>query len=288
MKLQSDTIGELATALSQAQGEFPPIPKNKTAEVPTKTGGRYSYKYADLADVISIVAPVLSKNGLAVIQEPTLFDGRFVLLSSLIHRSGEYKTSLYPLPMHDKPQLMGSEITYARRYTLTAILGIHADEDEDGTLANKEGTAPRVQPRLPPLTEPREFTEARQRREAAEKDAERLLDLASVPDESEAPNAFDALSYFDGDQRPQYAPGSGDDNSPAITQPSDWKTYKCGFGKKYFGLTMKQIGYGNAKKYLAWLEESAQAQNKPLSSSAEQFRTAFLAFEKAEVAGGGR
>jgi hypothetical protein len=51
---------------------------------------------------------------------------------------------------------------------------------------------------------------------------------------------------------------------------------------------MKQIGYGNAKKYLAWLEESAQAQNKPLSSSAEQFRTAFLAFEKAEVAGGGR
>lgn len=139
---KSESIKELAAALSKAQGEFPTIAKNKTAKVPMKAGGQYSYRYADLADVISATAPVLSRNGLGISQVPTISNGKLVLETTLMHSSGEWISSEYPLATHDRPQEMGSEITYGRRYTMTSVLGIHGDEDDDGALAQN---APRPQ-----------------------------------------------------------------------------------------------------------------------------------------------
>lgn len=139
---KSESIKELAAALSKAQGEFPTIAKNKTAKVPMKAGGQYSYRYADLADVISATAPVLSRNGLGISQVPTISNGKLVLETTLMHASGEWISSEYPLATHDRPQEMGSEITYGRRYTMTSVLGIHGDEDDDGALAQN---APRPQ-----------------------------------------------------------------------------------------------------------------------------------------------
>lgn len=133
----SESLKELAAALSKAQGEFEAIPKNRTAEIPAKAGGKYTYRYADLADLISAVTPALSRNGLSITQSPTLIEGRLTLETTIMHASGEWKSGFYPLQSFERAQEMGSEITYARRYTLAAMLGVHAEEDEDGNLATQ-------------------------------------------------------------------------------------------------------------------------------------------------------
>jgi hypothetical protein len=103
-----------------------------------KAGGSYSYRYADLADILNAVIPVLSKNGLSLNQMTHMGDGGVLMLDTmLMHSSGEWIGGSYPLRSHDRPQEMGSEITYARRYNAAAILGIQADEDDDGAVAQK-------------------------------------------------------------------------------------------------------------------------------------------------------
>jgi hypothetical protein len=148
---QSESIKELASALAKAQGEFPAIEKNKTAKIPKKTGGDYSYQYADLADIIRVVTPALTKYGLSVTQSPTLVGDKFVLETVLMHASGEWRSALYPLMGHERAQEQGSEITYARRYALCPMLGIHGEEDDDGKAASDAPRAQATRPRPPEI-----------------------------------------------------------------------------------------------------------------------------------------
>ena len=67
---QSEDVGGLMVALAAAQIEFPAIPKVHTAKI--KAG--FSYSYADLADVVSAIRPILAKHGIATMQLP-LLDG---------------------------------------------------------------------------------------------------------------------------------------------------------------------------------------------------------------------
>lgn len=128
---KSENINELATALSRAQGSFKNPPKDKTATVPMKSGGKYTYQYADLATMIDTVRDPLSKNGLAVNQLITSDNERDYVETVLMHTSGQWMSSRYPLGTYDRPQDLGSAITYLRRYCLSAILGIASDEDDD-------------------------------------------------------------------------------------------------------------------------------------------------------------
>jgi hypothetical protein len=120
----------LASALAAFQLELPRLEKGSEADA-----GTYRYKYADLADVSLAVLPLLAKHGLSFSAKPTLDDGgRFVLEYALRHVSGESDTGSYPLPS-GSPQQIGSAITYARRYTLSAMTGIAPDVDDDGKAA---------------------------------------------------------------------------------------------------------------------------------------------------------
>jgi hypothetical protein len=121
----------LAGSLALVQSQLPRITKDRTAEVPTKSGGSYSYSYADLAAVSAEILPLLGRCGLAWVTRPTTVDGRFVLTYHLIHASGEVIEGEFPLPPPSTPQAMGSAITYARRYTLCAVTGVAADTDDD-------------------------------------------------------------------------------------------------------------------------------------------------------------
>src|SRR5690348_11073501 len=110
----------LAAALAKLQADLPDIDKRKTAKVPTKNGGEYSYKYADLADITKKVYPLLGTYGLSFTAKPTrAADGEFVLAYALLHVTGEREEGEYPLPdpMQSKAQEIGSAITYARRYS---------------------------------------------------------------------------------------------------------------------------------------------------------------------------
>jgi hypothetical protein len=127
----------LTGALVEVQSKLPTIMKSQTALVPTKSGGTYSYKYADLASISEAVLPVLASAGLAWVTLPTYDEeGRFVLGYALRHTSGEELRGMYPLPdSSSKPQEIGSAITYARRYALCSVVGVVPDEDDDGGLA---------------------------------------------------------------------------------------------------------------------------------------------------------
>lgn len=118
---------KIAEALAKAQGEMQNAPLNKT-------NPHFKSKYADLAAIRDSVIPALSKHGVAVVQQTEYLNGELVLRTSLIHSSGQRIDSTYPLPI-DKPQVMGSAITYAKRYCLAAMCGISADDDDDGNAA---------------------------------------------------------------------------------------------------------------------------------------------------------
>lgn len=129
----TENLKELATALAKAQAEM----KNATLN---KVNPHFKSKYADLAEIIDTTRETLAKHGLSVVQTTLVSDGVFVLRTTLLHTSGQFIHGDYPLPMVlDKPQAMGSALTYARRYSLAAIANISAEEDDDANAAQAEG-----------------------------------------------------------------------------------------------------------------------------------------------------
>lgn len=130
----SDTA-KIAAALVAFQAEMPTVAKGKRAEVPTKSGGKYTYTYADLADVTEAAMPILSKHGLAFVSCPRRTEqGGYEIVGTLLHTSGETLTGALPLSGGTE-QTMGSSITYQRRYLLGAMTGLITDDDDDGRLA---------------------------------------------------------------------------------------------------------------------------------------------------------
>lgn len=123
----------LTEALVAFQAELPSVAKGNTADVPTKSGGKYSYQYADLTDVTEAIMPVLSKHGLSFSSRPTMSENGFVLAYALRHTNGDEDTGEYPLPdpAHNPAQTIGSAISYARRYCLCAATGVAPGGDDD-------------------------------------------------------------------------------------------------------------------------------------------------------------
>lgn len=120
------------------QKDAPSIEKNKTTKVRMKSGGEYSFDYADLSEILDKCRPILSKHGLAVTQILNETDKGTELNSMLVHESGETIESKVKLPPVHDPQAMGSMITYYRRYSIVALLGLVADEDDDGNSASEK------------------------------------------------------------------------------------------------------------------------------------------------------
>jgi hypothetical protein len=130
MMLTSETITKIMPSLIKAQGEFAPAVK-------AKVNPHFKSKYVPLDVVLDAIAEPLRNNGIAIIQQTDILDGRMVLLTRLVHESGEWIAGRYPVqPVKADPQGEGSALTYARRYALMAIAGI-APEDDDGNAAVK-------------------------------------------------------------------------------------------------------------------------------------------------------
>ena len=139
-------MAQLAAAIVKAQADMKNAPLNK--ENP-----HFRSKFADLAAIRDATIPCLTKHGLSIIQHTRMAGDRLFLYTRLMHESGEYLESEYPLPMHmDKPQQMGSAITYAKRYCWSAMCGIAAEEDDDANAAQGE-KEDRIDPNPPELKE---------------------------------------------------------------------------------------------------------------------------------------
>jgi hypothetical protein len=136
-----NTTTSLAEALAAFQAKLPAVVKSETAKVKTKDGGSYSYSYAGLGQISSIVLPLLGSVGLSFSARPTLnAEGKFVLAYRLLHSSGDESAGEYPLPQSASAQEHGSAITYARRYALCSVVGVAPDEDDDGAAASNTRT----------------------------------------------------------------------------------------------------------------------------------------------------
>jgi len=128
---------EWTEAFTKAQAEIPPIPKLHEATIPTKTSS-YSYKYADLNDILEVVRPILNKHGLSIAQSTVSEEGQIGVVTRIYHTSGHVeKFGPLLLPAGGDARSAGSAITYARRYGLCAALGISPDDDDDGEAAQK-------------------------------------------------------------------------------------------------------------------------------------------------------
>ena len=150
---QSELINELATALSAAQGEFPVLEKKSKA---------YNYNYADLAETLQATQDPLRKNGLAIIHQIITAEGNDILVTKLLHASGQWVSTEMPL-IHkadgkiNPMQALGSAITYAKRYSIGCLLNLAADKeiDDDGVKAapkNYETHKVKETVKLPTLT----------------------------------------------------------------------------------------------------------------------------------------
>lgn len=129
-------VGALNEALAAAQGEFPPIARDKQVTVQTRTGAAYTFSYAPLDTILACVRPALSKHRLALTQLLADNGAGPNLVTELRHADGALIRSTMKLPAHDGgPQALGSLLTYMRRYAIVAILGIAAEEDDDGNQA---------------------------------------------------------------------------------------------------------------------------------------------------------
>ncbi len=129
----SDSINELAGALAKAQGEI-------TGALKDSANPFFKSKYADLASCWDACRGPLAKNGLSVFQVPEMTDLGLTLVTTLAHSSGQWVRGSLPVhPKDDTPQAMGSALTYARRYALTAVVGI-AQVDDDGNAASARPT----------------------------------------------------------------------------------------------------------------------------------------------------
>lgn len=125
---ESEELDKLYMALSKAQGEMG-VAKNESKNPFHKS------TYANLQSVIKASRPALTKNGLAVIQRPTVKAGESYLLTRLVHSSGQWIESIIPIkPIKSDIQSFGSYLTYLKRYSYSALVGVISEdlEDDDG------------------------------------------------------------------------------------------------------------------------------------------------------------
>lgn len=131
--MQSEKIDELAAALAKAQGEI-------TFAAKESLNPHFKSKYADLANVWEACRGPLSRNELSVVQTTELIDSQLLLVTTLMHKSGQWIRSYYPIiTQRQDPQAYGAAMTYSRRYSLAAIVGI-AQDDNDAEEAMERST----------------------------------------------------------------------------------------------------------------------------------------------------
>ena len=123
----------LFQALSNFQAECPKITKD--ANNPFFSDAKRKVNYASLPNILTVINPILKKNGL-VITQPVVNGG---VITKLVHiESGEILESIYDIICKDQtnPQQLGSAVSYARRYSISSMLNLNIDDDDDGNSAS--------------------------------------------------------------------------------------------------------------------------------------------------------
>lgn len=150
---QSESIKELATALSKVQGQLTFAKKDNANPF-------FKSKYADLASVWESCRTLLSENGLSIIQFPSGYrtdihtvndkdtaEHLMSLITIITHESGEWMSQEMTVPVTKADaQGAGSCITYMRRYSLAAVVGVYQDDDDGNSASAPKELTPKERP----------------------------------------------------------------------------------------------------------------------------------------------
>ena len=123
MIIQSESISELATALSKAQAQM-------GAAIKESENPFFKSQYASLTAVIAAVRTPFGNNGLSFVQFPLAQDGCVGVATRIMHSSGEWLESEFLIPCKQDAHGYGAAITYARRFGLQAAAGVPTDDDD--------------------------------------------------------------------------------------------------------------------------------------------------------------
>jgi hypothetical protein len=135
MNTHSEHLNELFAALAKAQASIFAAAKDKVNPF-------YKSRYSDLSSVWDAIREPLSQNGLTILQPFGGTKEAMTLETWIGHSSGQWMKSTIPItPLKSDPQSLGSYITYLRRYTLSALVGVVSDEDDDANTATHHKTA---------------------------------------------------------------------------------------------------------------------------------------------------
>lgn len=134
------------TALLAFQADCPVLIKDKKAEIVSKrTGGKFSYKFIPLPNIMEIIQPLLSKCGLVWTTSPSQEDGKPSLDYSLVYApTREHISGKMTLLLGSEPdsRAHGSALSYGRRQALEAVLNLVAQTDDDGARASGASKQP--------------------------------------------------------------------------------------------------------------------------------------------------
>jgi hypothetical protein len=239
---------KLYEALAQAQKVIKQPTKGKKVDFVTKKGQKIKYSYAELSDVIEAVRP-MHDFGLSYMHTLEMRGENLFMCTTLMHSGGGELTSWHPLPnpIGMDPQAFGSALTYARRYSLSALMGIASEDDDDAALAQDQ-TPPQAHKSAPPLRVRAKEAHPNPRTYA-------LTGLMSVPAKDDLDQALGQPEAFDD-------PGQ----------------YTITFGK-FKGKRLNQIDTDALWSYLEYLDKQSQLQNKPITGVVKEMidtSTAYL------------
>ena len=117
------------TNFAKAQAEFSPI-------VMDKENPHFKSKYASIKATLAATRPALNKYGLVVTTRPKIDGEEIVAETQIVYKGRVLISGTWPIGKRTlPPQPQGSANTYARRYSTQDLLGVAAEEDDDGNAA---------------------------------------------------------------------------------------------------------------------------------------------------------
>lgn len=146
----SEALDQIATALAAAQAKMRPAVKDSNNPA-------FKSKYADLTSVWEACREALTANGISVAQDVSRPNGHVEVVTRLMHKSGQW-LEFGPLSVPiDKQNAhgVGSATSYARRYGLSAAVGVVQDDDDGNAAANVETPPPAGLRKVPPAEPPK-------------------------------------------------------------------------------------------------------------------------------------
>ena len=171
--MSDENWADFITEFNTMRAAIGTIAKDSTAHVVSKkTGAKYTYHYASLPAILEAAEKPLQDNNFSIFQCTRYEGGELTLVSELRHGPTNLAiNSVYPVHVGG-PQDTGSELTYARRYSITTLLCLAPDDDDDGARAQQSRSNPK----------PRQKSEkdTREPKQKSEKDDNPIYDVDKI------------------------------------------------------------------------------------------------------------